>query len=113
MKNKLYLTPNEKILQEEFVYKHDIDKEKCYNKIKNAISNIEHIGMLIEQNNNKIKFTILIDDKRILIIDKDSDTSNDDVIFSYFMNRQLIIADVINIHTLCNNFNLALNNINE
>lgn len=53
---------------------------------------------------NLIKITALIDNNKILIISKDVSKMDTDIIYSYFINKQLIASDVSEIKIFINKF---------
>ena len=76
-------------------------KTKAYNLAKELID-IPFKNISIElTRNSAIKFKVLLDENRLLIINKPFeelvDLSNDEVIFSIFVNRELIISDATTI----------------
>ena len=102
--------------------------EKEYNKYSHYIkenqtnfkSNVEQLNQVICQvhfercvieltPNNAVKYTLLLPDKKILMITKSfnfyEDKGEKDVVFSIFENRKLILSDIKNLDELVTGIN--------
>lgn len=84
----------------------DLDQiEKHLNILTDNISELNFKDIYLEiTKSNLIKFSTLFDDNKILIISKDFTEDNNDVVFSYFINSQMIATDVFEISTFIKKF---------
>lgn len=79
-------------------------------KIRNDIAQLNFSDVIIEYlNNNSIQFTLSFPDKKLLMIDKflypkENDLSDEQVIYSYFINRKLISSNVVEISDFVKKF---------
>ena len=72
--------------------------EKNYILLSDNISELNFNDIHLEiTKSDLIKFTTVFDDNKILIISKDLSDNDTDIIYSYFINRQLIASDVTEI----------------
>lgn len=72
--------------------------EKNYILLSDNISELNFNDIHLEiTKSDVIKFTTVFDDNKILIISKDVSDNDTDIIYSYFINRQLIASDVTEI----------------
>lgn len=97
--NNLYntLKENKNIISE------DIDRN--VQLISDNISELEFRDIHLEITKSEvIKFTTVFDDNKILIISKDVSDTDTDIIYSYFINRQLIASDVADISIFTKKF---------
>lgn len=97
--NNLYntLKANKNIISE------DIDRN--VQLITDNISELEFKDIHLEITKSEIiKFTTVFDDNKILIISKDVSDTDTDIIYSYFINRQLIASDVSDISIFIQKF---------
>lgn len=73
-----------------------------------SIAEIKFVDFNIEiTKRDFLKITLLIDDNKLLIISKDIDDSilnNKDIVYSYFINKELIASDVENIKIFTEKF---------
>ncbi|RIV27491.1 hypothetical protein DYU11_04075 [Fibrisoma montanum] len=100
-------------------YTKDVDKDlsKLVHDLIIAIVPIEFEKVAVEITPNAtLKFKLLIDEEKLLIISKplkDNELNADQVIFSIFFNRELVVSDCKNVHELVKGFNnfLALPSI--
>lgn len=84
----------------------DLDQiEKHLNILTDNISELNFKDIYLEiTKSNLIKFSTLFDDNKVLIISKDFTEDNNDVVFSYFINSQMIATDVFEISTFIKKF---------
>lgn len=81
----------------------DIDRN--VQLISDNISELEFRDIHLEITKSEvIKFTTVFDDNKILIISKDVSDTDTDIIYSYFINRQLIASDVADISIFTKKF---------
>ena len=81
----------------------DIDRN--VKLISDNISELEFQDIHLEiTKSNIIKFTTVFDNNKILIISKDVSDTDTDIIYSYFINRQLIASDVADISIFTKKF---------
>lgn len=113
LKSKLpvYFNANkDKILSiiNETKQKYDFDFNKIENHINILTDNISELNfndIYVEiTKSNLIKFTTLFGEDKILIISKDFTTNDNDIIYSYFINSQMIAADVFEISSFIKKF---------
>ena len=79
--------------------------ENNFNLIAEKFSELEFKDMHLEMTNQGvIKATLLFDDNKFLIVSKDEDDDSDDIIYSYFIDRKLIDADVTEIREFVQRF---------
>lgn len=113
LKSKLpiYFTKNkDKILSfcDEFEKKHAVHWNlinKHIDVLSDNISELNFNDIYLEiTKSNLIKFTTLFDKDKILIISKDFTTDDNDIVFSYFINNQMIATDVFEISSFVKKF---------
>lgn len=81
----------------------DIDRN--VQLISDNISELEFQDIHLEiTKSDIIKFTTVFDNNKILIISKDVSDTDTDIIYSYFINRQLIASDVSDISIFIQKF---------
>jgi hypothetical protein len=81
----------------------DIDRN--VQLVSDYISELEFKDIHLEiTKSDIIKFTTVFDDNKILIISKDVSDTDTDIIYSYFINRQLIASDVADISIFTEKF---------
>ena len=79
--------------------------DNCFNLISNSISELNFYDIHLEITKaNLIKITTLYDDNKILIMSKEVSESDTDIIYSYFINKQLIASDVAEIKEFTEKF---------
>ncbi len=82
---------------------------KDFNTISKQISTLPFEVCSIEiTSDNSIKFTLIFPENRVVMVtkitNKDYDFGKDDIIYSYFINRNLIASDVTPIQSFTENF---------
>lgn len=81
------------------------DIERNVQLISENISELEFKDVHLEITKSEIiKFTTIFDDNKILIISKSISDNDTDIIYSYFINRQLIASDVADISIFIQKF---------
>lgn len=81
----------------------DIDRN--VQLISNNISELEFKDIHLEITKTElVKFTTIFDENKILIISKRASDTDTDIIYSYFINRQLIASDVADISIFIQKF---------
>jgi len=81
----------------------DIDRN--VQLISDNISELEFQDIHLEiTKSDIIKFTTVFDNNKILIISKNVSDTDTDIIYSYFINRQLIASDVSDISIFIQKF---------
>jgi hypothetical protein len=79
--------------------------DNCFNLISNSISELNFYDIHLEITKaNLIKITTLYDDNKILIMSKEVSETGADIIYSYFINKQLIASDVAEIKEFTEKF---------
>lgn len=79
--------------------------DNCFNLISNSISELNFCDIHLEITKaNLIKITTLYDDNKILIMSKEVSENDTDIIYSYFINKQLIASDVAEIKEFTEKF---------
>lgn len=79
--------------------------EKNYLLLSDNISELNFNDIHLEiTNSDIIKFTAVFDINKILILSKDVSDLDTDIIYSYFINRQLIASDVADISLFTKKF---------
>lgn len=79
--------------------------EKHFNVLTDNISELKFNDIYLEiTKSNLIKFTTLFGEDKILVISKDFTIDNNDVIYSYFINSQMIATDVFEISSFFKKF---------
>lgn len=79
--------------------------DNCFNLISNSISELNFYDIHLEITKaNLIKITTLYDDNKILIMSKEVSETGTDIIYSYFINKQLIASDVAEIKEFTEKF---------
>lgn len=79
--------------------------DKCFNLLSNSISELNFYDIHLEITKaNLIKITTLYDDNKILIMSKEVSEKDTDIIYSYFINKQLIASDVAEIKEFTEKF---------
>jgi hypothetical protein len=83
--------------------------EMCFDSVVRelALLKYNHINLFI--NNSKIKFTLTFDNNRILMINKSFELDSEDcnvnlISYSFFINKELIVSDIVEIRTLIDGF---------
>ena len=89
------------------------DAKKQIELISNELAKINFENILVELSPlNSVKFKVKLDSEKMLIITRPfveiSEMDNDDVIFSYFINRECIISDAIKLTKLVEGFSKYL-----
>ncbi len=99
------------ILYQNILRKKDFSTEEIENIEKNFLMLSDNISELnfndihLEiTNSDIIKFTAVFDINKILILSKDVSDVDTDIIYSYFINRQLIASDVADISLFTKKF---------
>lgn len=86
----------------------NFDFDQIENHINILIANISELNFndihLEITKSNLIKFTTLFGEDKILIVSKDFTTNDNEIIYSYFINSQMIATDVFEISSFIKKF---------
>ena len=80
-----------------------------FNLLRDCISELNFVDVNLELTKTKlIKITTIFKNNKILIISKDFEDNDSNIIYSYFINRTLIASDVAEIKDFTEKFNKYL-----